>query len=110
MGIVETMEGMMPASKPMTKTQLVTQLSKDLDMTKVAVNTFLDSLNTIAVKEAKRAGEFTLPGFGKLVKARRKARMGRNPQTGEKIKIPAKTTVKFRVSKSCKDAVVPPKK
>ncbi len=97
-------------SKPLTKAQLVTKLAKDLDMTKVQVNGFLDHLNKVAVTETKKAGQFTLPGFGKLVKSHRKARMGRNPQTGEAIKIPAKTVVKFRVAKACKDSVVPPKK
>ncbi len=99
----------MPA-KPLTKSQLVTKLSKDLEMTKVQVNGFLDELHKVAVTETKKAGQFTLPGFGKLVKSHRKARMGRNPQTGEAIKIPAKTVVKFRVAKACKDSVVPPKK
>ena len=96
-------------SKPLTKAQLVTKLSKDLEMTKVQVNGFLDELNKVAVTETRKAGQFTLPGFGKLVKSHRKARMGRNPQTGEAIKIPAKTVVKFRVAKACKDSVVPPK-
>jgi DNA-binding protein HU-beta len=96
-------------SKPLTKAQLVTKLSKDLEMTKVQVNGFLDELNKVAVTETKKAGQFTLPGFGKLVKSHRKARMGRNPQTGDAIKIPAKTVVKFRVAKACKDSVVPPK-
>jgi DNA-binding protein HU-beta len=96
--------------KPLTKAQLVTKLAKDLDMTKVHVNGFLDHLNKIAVIETKKAGQFTLPGFGKLVKSHRKARMGRNPQTGEAIKIPAKTVVKFRVAKACKDSIIPPKR
>lgn len=99
----------MPA-KPLTKAQLVTKLAKDLDMTKVHVNSFLEHLGKVAVNETKKAGSFTLPGFGKLVKAHRKARMGRNPQTGEPIKIAAKTVVKFRVAKACKDSIVPPKK
>ena len=98
------------AGKPLTKAQLVTKLSKDLDMTKIHVNHFLDHLNKIAVTETKKAGQFTLPGFGKLVKSHRKARMGRNPQTGEAIKIPAKTVVKFRVAKACKESIIPPKK
>jgi DNA-binding protein HU-beta len=56
-------------------------------------------------ERSKKNGEFTLPGFGKLVKATRKAREGRNPATGKPIKIPAKTTVKFRLGKAMKDAV-----
>jgi DNA-binding protein HU-beta len=99
----------MPA-KPLTKSQLVTKLAKDLDMTKINVNGFLDQLHKIAVTETKKAGQFTLPGFGKLVKSHRKARMGRNPQTGESLKIPAKTVVKFRVAKACKDSIIPPKR
>ena len=97
-------------SKPLTKSQLVGVMSDKTGMTKVDVNKFLDTLHKTAVTETKKAGQFTLPGFGKLVKAHRKARMGRNPQTGEAIKISAKTVVKFRVAKACKDAIVPPKK
>ena len=97
-------------SKPLTKSQLVGVMADKTGMTKVDVNKFLDTLHLTAVSETKKAGQFTLPGFGKLVKAHRKARMGRNPQTGEAIKISAKTVVKFRVAKACKDAIVPPKK
>ena len=97
-------------SKPLTKAQLVSAMSDKTGMTKVDVNKFLETLHATAVTETKKAGQFTLPGFGKLVKAHRKARKGRNPQTGEEIKIPAKTVVKFRVAKACKDAIVPPKK
>ena len=64
----------------------------------------------LATKEAKTGGQFVIPGLGKAVKARRKARQGRNPQTGETIQIPAKTVVKFRLAKAFKDAVVPPKR
>ena len=92
--------------KPLTKAQLVNKLSKDLEMTKVGVNDFLDHLNKIALAETKKAGQFTLPGIGKLVKSHRKARMGRNPQTGEPIKIPAKKSLKFRISKQAKDAIL----
>ena len=70
----------------------------------------LEELVALATKEAKAGGQFVIPGLGKAVKANRKARMGRNPQTGEPIKIPAKTVVKFRLAKAFKDAVVPPKK
>ncbi len=65
---------------------------------------------TSPIKETKKSGEFTIPGIGKLVKAERKARLGRNPQTGETIKIKAKTVVKFRVAKAAKDAIAPAKK
>jgi len=95
--------------KPLTKAQLVTTLSENLDITKKDVNNFLDTLNAIAYKETKKKGSFTLPGLGKLVLVKRKARMGRNPATGETIKIKAKTVVKFRVAKVCKDGIIPPK-
>ena len=71
---------------------------------------FLEYLAETAVKETKKNGEFTIPGIGKLVKAERKARLGRNPQTGETIKIKAKTVVKFRVAKVAKDTIAPVKK
>jgi DNA-binding protein HU-beta len=93
-------------AKPMTKQQLVSEMSDKLGVSKKDVGTYFDLLAEIAFKETKRKGEFTLPGFGKLVKSHRKARMGRNPATGETIKIKAKTVVKFRVAKACKDAVL----
>ncbi len=98
------------ANKPLTKAQLIGVLADKTGMTKVEVGKFMDTLHMTAVTETKKTGEFTLPGFGKLVKSNRKARTGRNPQTGEAIKIPAKTVVKFRVAKACKDAIIPPKK
>ena len=70
----------------------------------------LDKLSAIAIAETKRTGVFVIPGIGRLVRVDRKARMGRNPATGEAIKIPAKKVVKFRVAKAAKDAIVPPKK
>jgi DNA-binding protein HU-beta len=97
-------------AKPMTKAQIVGELAEKMDMTKKDVNAFFDALSEMAYKETKKKGSFTLPGFGKLVLQKRKARKGRNPQTGEEIKIKAKTVVKFRLSKACKDAVIPPKK
>ena len=66
----------------------------------------LDTLPTLAYKEIKKSGEFVLPGFGKLVKQKRKARTGVNPKTMQKIRIPAKTVVRFRVAKAAKDAVL----
>ena len=97
------------AGKTLTKAQVVTTLSEKLDITKKDVNNFLDTLNDLAYKETKKNGAFTLPGLGKLVLVKRKARMGRNPATGEAIKIKAKTVVKFRVAKACKDTIIPPK-
>ena len=96
-------------AKPMTKAQLVTELAEKLGTTKNDVNSFMDAITDIAYKETKKKGAFTLPGVGKLVLVKRKARMGRNPATGETIKIKAKTVVKFRVAKACKDAIIPPK-
>ncbi len=90
----------------MTKSQIVTALSEKTGMAKKEVNGFFEELTTLAYKEVKKSGEFVLPGFGKMVKAKRKARTGVNPATGEKIKIAAKTVVKFRLAKAAKDAVL----
>ena len=98
------------AGKVMTKAQLVTLIADKADLTKATASQVLELLAYTAVVETKKRGQFVIPGIGKLVKSNRKARMGRNPQTGAAIKIPAKTVVKFRVAKACKDAVVPPKK
>ena len=98
------------AEKPITKAQLIAQIADKMEMTKKDVNGFFDVLNEITYKETKKKGSVTIPGMGKLVLQKRKARMGRNPQTGEAIKIKAKTVVKFRVAKACKDAIIPPKK
>jgi len=94
----------------MTKTQVVSHLADKFEMPKKGMAAILDGVFDLAVTETKKNGEFTLPGFGKLVKQQRKARMGRNPATGDIIKIAAKTVVKFRLSKVCKDAIIPPKK
>ena len=97
-------------AKVMTKTQVVAHLAEQSGLQKKAVAGILAEIVALATKEAKGSGQFVIPGLGKAVKANRKARMGRNPQTGEPIKIPAKTVVKFRLAKSFKDAIVPPKK
>ena len=94
----------------MTKTQLVRAMAEKLELTNKQSAAFFDTLAETAVKETKKNGEFTIPGLGKLVKAERKARLGRNPQTGETIKIKARTVVKFRVAKAAKDTIAPPKK
>ena len=91
----------------MTKTQVIRQMAEQLEMSPKQIGAFFDLLIEIATTQTRKAGEFTIPGLGKLVKAQRAARMGRNPATGESIKIAAKTTVKFRLSKVAKDAVVP---
>jgi DNA-binding protein HU-beta len=81
-------------------------LSSKTDMSKKDVVNLMTVLADLAYSEVKKAGEFVLPGFGKLVKVKRAARMGRNPATGATIQIPAKTVVKFRLSKAAKDAVL----
>jgi DNA-binding protein HU-beta len=98
------------AGKVMTKSQFITLIAEKHGLTKAAVGAILETLSGTAVVETKKNGQFVVPGIGKAVKSHRKARMGRNPQTGAAIKIPAKTVVKFRVAKAFKDAVVPPKK
>lgn len=90
----------------MTKSQLLALLSEATELSKKDVARLLDELANMAYKEVKKVGEFTVPGFGKMVKANRKARVGRNPATGAEIKIPAKTVVKFRLAKAAKDAVL----
>jgi DNA-binding protein HU-beta len=94
----------------MTKSQIVSHLAEKAGIQKKTAVAILEELVGLATKECKTNGQFVVPGLGKAVKASRKARMGRNPQTGEPIKIPAKTVVKFRLAKAFKDAVVPPKK
>jgi DNA-binding protein HU-beta len=94
----------------LTKTQLVRQMAEKLELPNKQSAAFFDLLAETAVKETKKNGVFVIPGLGRLVKAERKARMGRNPQTGEAIKIRAKTVVKFRVAKAAKDVIAPPKK
>ena len=90
----------------LTKTALVRQLAEKLELTNKQSAAFLDLLAETAVKETKKNGVFIIPGLGRLVKAERKARMGRNPQTGEAIKIKAKTVVRLRPAKVLKDAVL----
>ena len=94
----------------LTKTQLVRLLAEKNEMSNKQAAAFLESLTDTAIKETKKSGVFILPGIGRLVRVDRKARMGRNPATGEAIKIPAKKVVKFRVAKAVKDSIVPPKK
>lgn len=91
-------------AKPMTKSALANHLATKAKITKSTATMILEELTTIAYKEAKNT--FTIPGIGKLVLANRKARMGRNPQTGQPIKIPAKRVVKFRIAKAAKDAIL----
>lgn len=99
----------MAEKKPMSKAQLVEHVAAGAGLKKADAKTLLDNLASLAAKEVKRSGQFVFPGIGKLVLAKRKARIGRNPRTGEQIKIPAKTVLKFRIAKSLKDSVLPKK-
>jgi DNA-binding protein HU-beta len=93
----------------MTKTQLVRHMAEKVGTNNKTAATFLETLAETAVKETKKNGIFVLPGLGRLKKVQRKARMGRNPQTGEPIKIAAKTTAKFYLAKVVKDSIAPKK-
>ena len=95
------------AAARMTQAQLVRHLAERCETNNKVARGFLDEIAKTAISETKKNGVFVLPGIGRLVKANRKARMGRNPATGEAIKIAAKTVVKFRVAKAAKDAIVP---
>lgn len=90
----------------MTKPQLLEAMAGETGLSKKDVGNFMEKLSALALKEVKKNGEFVLPGLGKLVKINRAARMGRNPATGEQIKIAAKTVVKFKVAKVAKEAVL----
>ena len=91
-------------AKALTKSQILTKLADTTGMKKKDVVSLVEALVGLAYKEAKNS--FTIPGLGKLVLVNRKARMGRNPATGETIKIAAKKVLKFRVAKAAKDAVL----
>jgi DNA-binding protein HU-beta len=101
--------GGLMATQRMTQTQLVRGLAEKGEVTNKQSRAMLDHLSSLAISEVKKNGVFVLPGIGRLVRVDRKARLGRNPATGEAIKIPAKKVVKFRVAKAAKDAIVPPK-
>jgi DNA-binding protein HU-beta len=93
----------------MTKSQTVRHLAEKVGTNNKTAASFLEHLVDTAVKEVKKTGVFVVPGMGRLKKVHRKARMGRNPQTGEPIKISAKTTAKFYLAKAVKDAIAPKK-
>jgi len=90
--------------KSLTKSQIAEHLAEKSGLTKKAMAQFLEDLAALAYREAKNV--FTIPGIGKPKLANRKARIGRNPQTGKEIKIPAKRVVKFRIVKAAKDAIL----
>lgn len=95
---------MAKSGKPMTKSQILDHVAQENEITKKQAGTIMDSIVNLAYAQAKTG--FTLPGLGKLVLSNRKARMGRNPQTGEAIKIAARTVVRFRLGKAAKDAIL----
>lgn len=88
----------------MTKAQVISTLAERTSLTKPDVTKVIEELSKLAYEEA--ANGFTIPGLGKLVLKARQARTGRNPATGETIQIPAKTVVKFRIAKECKDSIL----
>jgi len=90
----------------MTKSALYAELAERAGKSRKEVRELLDAMVEIAYREAKSNGEFSMPGLGKLVRKNRAARMGRNPATGQQIQIPAKTVLKFRVSKAAKEAIL----
>ena len=89
----------------MTKTELINMLAAETNAEKRQAKMFLEGLTSIVEKTIKKGGEVPMSGLGKFRVAKRKARMGRNPATGEAIKIPAKTVVRFTVAKALKDLV-----
>jgi DNA-binding protein HU-beta len=91
-------------SKALTKSQIAEHMAQKTGLTKKAAVQLLDDFAALAYKEAKNI--FVVPGIGKLVLVNRKARVGRNPQTGEPINIKAKKVIKFRVAKAAKDAIL----
>ena len=99
----------MADARRMGKSELFSHFAERFELKRTQVREFFDELTALCEKELKRSGEFVMPGMVKLVVQKRKARMGRNPATGEPIKIPAKTVVKARIVKQLKDAVLPRK-
>ena len=93
----------------MTQSQIVHALAEKCEISKKVSKSMMECLANTAITEVKKNGIFVLPGIGRLVRVERKARMGRNPKTGEAIKIPAKKVVKFRVAKVAKEAIMPSK-
>jgi DNA-binding protein HU-beta len=91
-------------AKALSKSQIAASLAETVGLTKKQAVQTMEALVALAYKNAKNS--FTIPGLGKIVLVNRKARMGRNPATGETIKIAAKRVVKFRVAKAAKDAIL----
>ena len=96
--------------KLLTKGQIITHFAGKFEISKKAAAAMIDEYADLAIAETKKKGAFVLPGIGRSVLVKRKARKGRNPATGQEIKIPARTVVKVRIAKAFKDAIIPPKK
>ena len=97
----------MAEARRMGKSELFSHFSERFNVKRTEAREFFDELQQLSERELKRTGEFVLPGMVKLVVQNRKARIGRNPATGEQIQIPAKTVVKARIAKQLKDSVLP---
>src|SRR5216684_3853821 len=97
------------AAKRMTQSQIVRAVAEKVEVTNKIAHQLLQHLTDTAIREVKKNGLFVIPGLGRLVRVDRKARVGRNPATGETINIPAKKVVRFRVAKAAKDAILPTK-
>ncbi len=93
------------AKKPMTKSQIVSHFAEKFDLTRKTASGIIEEVAALALSKTKKTRSFTVPGIGKLVLVKRKARIGRNPQTGKAIKIPAKTVVRMRVAKAVKESI-----
>ncbi len=93
----------------MTQSQVVRHLAEQTGVTNKVSKQFLTNLVDLLIQQTKKSGVFVVPGLGRAKKVQRKARTGRNPMTGEPIKIAAKTTVKFAMAKAVKDSIAPPK-
>ena len=91
----------------MTQSEVIRHFAEKTGMKAANVKQLFNELNVLAAAEVESRGEFIVPGFGKLVKAERKARQGRNPATGQVIEIPSRTALRFRVSKRLKAAALP---
>lgn len=92
--------------KRMTQSDLINHFAEKTGLKRAQVKELFEEVSNLAAREVQSNGEFVLPGFGKLVKSERKAREGRNPATGKTIKIPARTTLKFRVGKAMKNSAL----
>jgi DNA-binding protein HU-beta len=95
--------------KLLTKGQIITHFAEKFEISKKVAGSVIEEFAALAIAETKKKGAYVLPGIGKTVLVKRKARKGRNPQTGKEIKIAAKTVVKIRPAKAFKEAIVPPK-